>query len=84
MQAVHPHHPASLFSFLFLLEVWHIVSLWSSGVGRCTLGSGCILVILSKPLVRFTLVCSECHAVSHLAVPDCWEPVLLHAWDYVS
>lgn len=61
--------PASLpscwffFSFLSLLQAWHMVSLWGSGEGRCSLGPGHVLVILSEQFFLFTSVCSDCHPV---------------------
>lgn len=40
-------HPACVFTLLSRVEVWQMVPLWGSQEGRCSLGLGCTVVILS-------------------------------------
>lgn len=47
-------------------------------------GSGLCLGDSQWALALFTSACSQCHAVSHLAVPNGWELVLLHTWAHAS
>lgn len=69
-------HPACVFTRLSRVEVWQTVPPWGSQEGRCSLGLGYTLVTLSDQLVLCTSLGSDCHTISHLAVPECSAPVL--------